>query len=108
MTEVIDGELKTMVLFIPSSKKFYEPLPEGHEQVDPDTALTMIDPRSGDTFDYESGLSRYLQMSVGNHCVGKITVDKWIDFREDYVEADETDVQRANDFLDREVFEYDD
>jgi hypothetical protein len=108
MTEVIEGELVTLVLFIPSEGKFYEPLPEGHPDVDPDTALTLKDPRSGDTFDYEHGLSRHLQMVVGNHCVGKVSVDRWEDFRQAYVEADQTDVDRANEFLDEHVFEYED
>lgn len=107
MTEMMDGDLITMVLFIPSTGKFYEPLPEGHEDVDPDTALTLKDPRSGETFDYGYGLERHFQMAYGNHCVGKVDVGKWESLREDYVEADETDIERANAFLDEHVFEYD-
>lgn len=106
MTEVVDGELVTLVLFIPSTGKFYEALPKGHEDVDPDTALTLKDPRSGDTFDYGYGLEREFQMVYGNHCVGKVEVERWLDFREAYIDAEETDIERANNFLDRHVFEY--
>ncbi|ERJ05119.1 hypothetical protein HLRTI_002918 [Halorhabdus tiamatea SARL4B] len=107
MTDVIDGELKTGVLFIPSNGKFYEMLREGHPDVDPETAVTLKDPRSGDTFDYEgSFVERQMQKVVGNHCAGLVGVNRWADFREAYVEADETDIKRANEFLDRHVFGY--
>lgn len=98
-TEVDEGEEITLVLFIPSAQQFYEPLPDGHPDVDEETALTMRDPRTGDLFEYQAGLERYLQMSVGNHIVGLMPVERWADFRETYVEADQVDVNRAREQL---------
>ncbi|WP_135666839.1 hypothetical protein [Halorhabdus rudnickae] len=106
-TEVVDGELKTLVLFIPSTKKFYEMLPEGHEDIDPDASRTLKDPRSGDIFTYSTSfVERQMQKVHGNHCVGTVDAERWADFREDYLEADETDIDEANEFLDKHVFGY--
>jgi len=104
MVEEVDSDLVMGALFVPHSGQFYEVLEEGHPDVDPDTALTLKDPRTGDTFDYQGGLAMKFQQALGDHIYGCITVEEWEQFRAEYVGADESDIERAQAFV-SEVFD---
>ena len=105
MVERADGELRTMILYTPSSGTFYEPLPKGHELVDPDTALTLRCPRDNDTFDYTGGKVHHtFQDMLGNNVREFLPVEEWCEFRETLVNADESDYERARETL-VELFE---